>query len=407
MFHRTDIEIAADFRKVILLPHVMSEARRKEMAARIQGMDEETMETVARQTISEFGSRHLNFKAQVTDNFRHIEPWMDKGITDELQLISSMFVTKEYSFEAAALFNPSVVPHPDREDQFILSLRATGEGHISSIRFLEGSIDENYNISLNEPPDKFYRLPQREPFDGEDYDLESGRDVPLSSRIIYPVSPGEVNGMEDARFVKMEEPDTPAYAGTYTAYDGHHINSKVILTDDFSEFRIRSLKGKAVADKGMALFPRKINGKYAMIGRQDGEMLSVMYSDDLLEWNDYEMFMGPTNSWEIMQVGNCGSPVETDEGWIMLTHGVGALRKYCIGAVLLDLDDPTRVIGVLEEPMICPEGNEREGYVPNVVYSCGNMKFRDRLLIPYAMSDSRSTFGWVEIKELLSALKPQ
>lgn len=234
------------------------------------------------------------------------------------------------------------------------------------------------------------------------YEINFSEQLPLSERAIYPISPFEINGIEDARFVRFVDDNRGVtYYATYTAYNGKSIMPLLLETVDFSRFRINSLSGEAAKNKGMALFPRKINGRYAMISRQDGENLFIAFSDNAHQWKDPVALMRPTYHWEFTQIGNCGSPIETEKGWLLLTHGVGPVRKYCIGAVLLDLHNPAKVIGRLKVPLIAPADSEREGYVPNVVYTCGAIKHNGRLIIPYAMSDHATRFASVSIEELL------
>lgn len=229
----------------------------------------------------------------------------------------------------------------------------------------------------------------------------------LSQRIIFPVSQNETNGIEDARFVRFVEDDGDyIYYATYTAYNGHAILSQLIETRDFASFAVCTLNGNAVQDKGMALFPRRIGGLYHMISRQDNENLFLMRSDNVHFWNDPVLLRRPAQPWEFLKIGNCGSPIETPEGWLVITHGVGPMRRYCLGAMLLDLEDPTRVIGTLPAPLLEPLGPEREGYVPNVVYSCGSMIHSGRLILPYAISDTLSTIATLDLADLLNLLKP-
>jgi predicted GH43/DUF377 family glycosyl hydrolase len=238
------------------------------------------------------------------------------------------------------------------------------------------------------------------------YELSFAPSLALSERIIFPVSPNESHGIEDARFVKFVDDDgTTTYHATYTAYNGRAILPQFIETSDFLRFRVVTLNGAAVQNKGMALFPRRIDGRYAMLSRQDDENLFLMFSDNLHYWNETRLVMRPAATWESVKIGNCGSPMETDSGWLVITHGVGPMRKYCIGAVLLDRDDPTRIIGRLERPLLSPEGVEREGYVPNVVYSCGSLLHNGRLILPYAMSDKATSIASIALDELLAALK--
>ena len=391
-------------------------------------------------------------------------------------LIGSYF-TQEYALESAALFNPSMVWHPDQSGlapgsrRFILSLRATGEGHISSITFRSGTIDAENRIRMDEPT-RFVTAPEQVPNTLYDKTLffrkliELGVDGPftgkvlatlgdqftldelqraiasalhpepaapsarmsrssrgcspwprpttrsayppeqhISERIIFPSSPTEANGIEDARFVQFHDDDgSIRYYATYTAFDGKVILPQILETDDFLHFKISTLNGPEVRNKGFALFPRKVKGLYAMLSRQDNENIYLMYSDMLHFWYTKELIAKPTYAWEFVQLGNCGSPIETEAGWLVLTHGVGPMRKYAMGAFLLDLDDPSRVIGRLDVPLLEPDANEREGYVPNVVYSCGAVIHNRELIIPYAMSDYASTFATVSLDEVLGAM---
>jgi predicted GH43/DUF377 family glycosyl hydrolase len=220
------------------------------------------------------------------------------------------------------------------------------------------------------------------------YDVVFSSDTPLCERVLFPSSASESNGIEDARFVRFTDDDgSIRYFATYTAYNGKTIRPKLLETVDFLHFRFRTMSGAAVRNKGTALFPRKVNGRYVMLSRQDGENNSIMYSDHVEFWNESRVIMEPKYEWEFIQLGNCGSPVETEEGWLVLSHGVGAMRKYCIGAFLLDKDDPSKLIGRTRDPILLPQGSEREGYVPNVVYTCGMLLHGSNLVIPYAMSD--------------------
>ena len=236
------------------------------------------------------------------------------------------------------------------------------------------------------------------------YNVRFVHQGPLSERVIFPNAKCEKMGMEDVRFVSFKDQDDSCYYGTYTAYDGTSIKSQLIKTNDFIEFKIRSLHGRAVDDKGMALFPRKINGKYTMISRQGGEEVSIMFSDNIHFWNQSEKMHIPLKHWKFTHIGNCGSPLETEHGWILLTHAVGPLRKYVMSACLLDLEDPSRVLGSLNEPLMRPNNMEREGYVPNVLYSCGSLIHGDELILPYAMSDISTGFATVPLRGLLEKL---
>lgn len=296
---------------------------------------------------------------------------------------------------------------PEGSRRFILSLRATGEGHISSITFRTGVVDTANNITID-PPARFVTLPDtiHHPSPAQsDYEAVFTPEQQLSERVIFPSAPSEANGIEDARFVQFHNDDgSVTYYATYTAYDGKAVQPKLLQTADFLHFKISTLDGPAVQNKGMAFFPRKISGLYAMLSRQDNENIFLMFSDHVHSWHNKEVIIEPQYTWEFVQLGNCGSPIETEAGWLVLSHGVGPVRKYAISAFLLDLNDPTRVIGRLQEPLLTPNENEREGYVPNVVYSCGGLVHGGELIIPYAMSDYCSSFATVDLNALLDEL---
>ncbi|WP_367913083.1 glycosidase [Leadbetterella sp. DM7] len=391
-------------------------------------------------------------------------------ITHEQKEFIGACFTQQYSLESTALFNPSIVPHPvqDKEGvtRFIISLRAIGEGHISSITFMEGEIDASFRITLQENSPVIYesqrkahlyerdlfirksnelgilsdlnnsllkRLPDHFTFDElerainkirnsnvliSNTELERGLNSvrmlalsnftlnfstdTISERAIYPASPSQSNGLEDARFVKFTEDDgSTIYYATFTAYDGKTVMPELLETYDFKEFKVSTLNGSAAKNKGMALFPRKVNGNYMMLGRQDNESLYIMSSDNPYFWHDYQPLVKPTFNWELIQIGNCGSPIEIDEGWLVITHGVGPVRTYSLGVILLDKDEPWRVIGRLKEPLLEPTKEERFGYVPNVLYTCGAMAIGRTLVLPYAIGDVVTTFTLVSIDELV------
>jgi predicted GH43/DUF377 family glycosyl hydrolase len=328
------------------------------------------------------------------------------------QLIGAYFLN-EYSFEASALFNPSIVPHPDQSEapkgglRFVLSLRAVGEGHVSSLTFRAGTIAADGSLTVDptarlaSSPRVKLRVPGPE---GDAIELTFNPDEELSERVIFPVTESQSNGIEDARFVEFSDGGRKTYYATYTAYSGLAIRSELIETTDFLSFRMSPLKGTAARNKGMALFPRRIDGKYAMIARQDNENLYLVYSDDLYRWDGGQAILKPQFPWEFVQIGNCGAPIELDEGWLLLTHGVGPVRKYSIGAALLDKNDPSRVMARSIEPLLHPEPSEREGYVPNVVYTCGAMRHNDQIILPYAVSDTYSNFATIKIAALMQAM---
>lgn len=425
----------------------------------------------------EFDDRHYDIESILMAHFEKIQQHVPSHpLSRDRQLLVGALFSGEYALESAAIFNPSIVPHPDQSDapagglRFIMSLRATGEGHISSIEFRAGTIEANGKIALD-PSSRFVTEPeiipdpsyekhsfltklhemgvddwhldavlaplgdrftrsdlsrsvgtihdQSQPLTHElnhtldciqwladsNYELRFSDNLAISERVIFPVSANESNGIEDARFVRfVDDDDSVTYCATYTAYNGRDILPQLIETKDFLHFRILTLNGDAVQNKGMALFPRRIAGRYAMLSRQDNENLFIMFSDSPHHWSNPKVILCPAAMWESVKVGNCGSPIETEAGWLVITHGVGPMRKYCIGAVLLDLDDPTKVIGRLSEPLLSPEGNEREGYVPNVVYSCGSLIHGRQLILPFAVSDQASAIASVSLDDLLEAL---
>ncbi len=388
-------------------------SRANHIVARVLGLDETEAQSVLAGVLDNFDDPQRNLLAIFEQRAAEMEEVFAnhaKFSPTQRSLIGAYFL-HEYSFEAAALFNPSIVPHPDQSGvepgslRFILSLRAVGEGHISSLTFRRGTISAEGEISI-EPPVRLACLPHISGRIGDSIDLAFPADSNISQRVIFPITEAQANGIEDARFVAFEDLGRTTYYATYTAYSGRTIRSELIETQDFVSFRLVPLRGAAAVNKGMALFPRKIDGRYAMIARYDNEGLHLIYSDDLLDWSLGTPILSPQYSWEFVQIGNCGSPIELDEGWLLFTHGVGPIRRYSIGAVLLDKHDPSKVIGRAQVPLIQPEKSEREGYVPNVVYSCGAMKVGSRIVLPYAISDTFSTIATVKIDRLLEVLLP-
>jgi predicted GH43/DUF377 family glycosyl hydrolase len=328
------------------------------------------------------------------------------------QLIGAYFL-HEYSFEASALFNPSIVRHPNQSGtsadslRFILSLRAVGEGHVSSLTFRAGTVAADGSIAID-PTARLASSPRIEHLTpgpiGDEVDVTFKPDQDISERVIFPVTESQSNGIEDARFVEFIDGGQKTYYATYTAYKGTAIRTELIETSDFLSFRMSPLHGAAARNKGMALFPRRLDGKYAMIARQDNENLYLVYSDDLYRWEGGQAILKPQFPWEFVQIGNCGSPIELEDGWLLLTHGVGPVRRYSIGAALLDKRDPSKVLARSSEPLLRPEPSQREGYVPNVVYTCGALAHNDQIILPYAVSDTYSNFATMKISALLRAM---
>ncbi|MGA7328883.1 MAG: glycoside hydrolase family 130 protein [Rhodomicrobium sp.] len=390
--------------------------RANHIVDRVLGLDPEMAHNQLAEVLENFQGRHRHllrtFEARAAEMEEAFAAHAVFTATQR-QLIGAYFV-HEYSFEAAALYNPSIVAHPDQScapeggRRFILSLRAVGEGHVSSLTFRSGSVAADGSVSVDPSarlasiPKVRYRVPG--PY-GEDVEVVFEPDEDISERVIFPVTGSQSNGIEDARFVEFDDGGRKTFYATYTAYTGMAIRSELIETMDFVSFKLSPLKGAAARNKGMALFPRRINGKYAMIGRQDNENLYLIYSDDLNTWDGGQAILKPKFPWEFVQIGSCGSPIELDEGWLLLTHGVGPVRKYSIGAVLLDKRDPSKVLARSAEPLVRPDPSEREGYVPNVVYTCGAMRHNDQIILPYAVSDTFSNFATIKTSELLQTME--
>ncbi len=443
---------------------------------RILGLSESDAAATLSSTLAQFADRHPELEGALLRNYEAVAGLIDDParLTLDRRLLIGAYFTHEYAIEAAALSNPSIVVAPDQaglgagELRFILSLRAIGEGHLSSIEFRSGVIDAHGHISLAEPS-RFTSIGERrearyqrrafrvklqelgvlndiaglvlDPLpadftlaqleaaiadlhaDGRDravtyettriihwvaasnYTIEFAADTRISERVIFPSSPAESQGMEDARFVRfVHEDGSVLYYAVYTAFDGFQILPQLIETADFCTFRVATLNGEAATNKGMALFPRMIDGRYAALSRQDNESNFLMFSDDVYTWQEPVRVQQPEQPWELMQLGNCGSPIETDAGWLVITHGVGPMRRYALGAILLDLDDPRRLIGHLDEPLLVPAEDERDGYVPNVVYSCGSLIHGDDLIIPYGYSDLGSGVAAIPLRDILARL---
>lgn len=448
---------------------------------RILAVPEEAIGPLLERIYSDFAQRHLHLQRRFLDRFGELQAFLPAHTvcSPQRQLLIGSYFVAEYALESAALFSPSMVPHTNQEGlpegavRFILSLRATGEGHISSITFRSGIVHPDLRIEvdpaqgvLTEAQQVAHTLYERPLFQrkltelglesdftsrvlarlenvfpldrlhdalqaelqisgeahgeaGEDrlraqsiwmlarsnYEVRFASQQNLSARIIFPSTPSQRNGIEDARFVRFCNDDgTCTYYATFTAYDGRVIMPELLETHDFECFRFFSLNGPEAENKGMALFPRKVNGAYTMLSRQDNENIFLMRSDNVHFWNQRRLLLKPRFPWELVQIGNCGSPIETEAGWLVLSHGVGPVRQYCIGAFLLDLEHPENVIGQLRDPIMVPDPSEREGYVPNVVYSCGALLHRSHLIIPYGLSDHATGFATVAVRDVLAAM---
>lgn len=480
---RTSIVLRPDQSRVLLRPFSPGDSHRvSRIIARIMALPEEQIGPLVDEVVTEFSQRHREIRRLFLERFEQVRLVHDPEgeLSEGRRLLIGSYFLAEYSLESAALFNPSIVLHPDQAGlpegalRFILSLRATGEGHISSITFRSGIVDSNNRIEVTDAagfltaprqiPNPAYEkglfarklrelglsgeftsrvmgrlgrsfsmqelrcaidaeVNQERQSDGvladdqnsahgiwmlakSNYEVQFQPEQQLSERILFPATPSQSNGIEDARFVRFQNDDgTYIYYATFTAFDGKVVMPELVETVDFLRFRFITLNGPAAQNKGMAMFPRKVDGQYAMLARQDNESIYLSFSDNIHFWNERTVLLRPTLSWELTQIGNCGSPIETDAGWLVLSHGVGPLRKYCIGAFLLDRDDPSKVIGRLRTPLLAPNENERRGYVPNVVYTCGALLHKSELIIPYGLADHATGFATVPVGDVLAAME--
>jgi predicted GH43/DUF377 family glycosyl hydrolase len=470
------------------------EGRVKHVIGRILSLSKEEVHRAFHQVLVNFSERHRSVSTIFYKHFDEVKPYIKQHFDlepddfhEELKLLIGSYYSMEYSIEAAAFFNPSIIEDPNQDDleegqkRVILSFRATGEGHVSSIVFRSGVLQKDSTLTIK-PISRNVDIPvaverhvyhkkqflerinqleqehkqsdniekahsfasMKEEIMGQlkeefiygelrraieackrkdnltvaesaaidaitwlarsHYDFSFSYDTSISERVIFPVSYTESNGIEDARFVRFVDDDgSVKYYAAYTAYSGYSILPKLLETSDFYSFKVGAINGRYAEDKGMALFPRKINGRYAMLSRVDGFNNYIMFSDQINQWDECKKIQEADQTWEFSQIGNCGSPIETDRGWLLITHGVGPMRRYCLGAALLDLEDPTKVIARLKEPLLTPNDDEREGYVPNVVYSCGSMIHNDCLVVPYAMSDWASSVCTIPLRDIFNA----
>jgi predicted GH43/DUF377 family glycosyl hydrolase len=479
---RKNIRFMPDSSRVVARYFMNGDLRTQNLVSRILALDEKQTAQALEHTLREFASRHRNISRVFLKHCANIEGTITNmgvnyhDLSDEQKMLIGSYCTMEYAIESAAFFNPSIIEDFDQlylergEKRIIISFRATGEGHISSIVFRRAILDKNNDMQVMKVGDyidkaeishkKLYNkkrfvkkltemqiadkystsimqdLPEKFEYEslkravnrvlGDDsisaerrmaleemtwladsfYDVQFKHDSDITERVLFPVSESESRGIEDARFVRFVDDDkTEKIFATYTAYNGHTILPKLLSTENFYSFRIMPLHGSGAQNKNLALFPKKIKGKYAMLARLDGVNNYLMYSDRPTVWNKPVIIQEPRYPWEFVQLGNCGSPLWTEDGWLVITHGVGPMRRYCLGASLLDLQDPSKEIGRLDEPLLSPREDEREGYVPNVVYSCGSIIHNNSLILPYAVSDYSSTYGVVDMAELMHALK--
>lgn len=420
------LKLHADPSRVVVRPfHIAwasngtAPSRTERLVTEVMGMTADEASNQLEVVLKDFEARHWQTRRVFMTRYDEIEDLLNLDGADigdvKRQLIGAYFC-HEYSYAAAALMNPSAVPHfdqsgmPEGSMRILMSLRAVGEGHISSVAFREGIITDQSQLKLaTEPPfatatDVVGRSEDSVPTGP--VTVHRHRDSTLSGTVIFPITEAQSKGLEDLRLVQFTHDDgSVEWIGTYTAYNGSVIQSELMRTKDFRAFDLIPMSGGAARNKGMALFPRKVGGQYMMIGRSDGENLFLLKSDRLDHWEDGEKILAPVFPWELVQIGNCGPPIELDEGWLLLTHGVGAMRKYSIGAVLLDKEDPSKVLMRTREPILAARDQDREGYVPNVVYSCGAIKHHDLLFLPYGIADSSVGFAFVPISEMLAAME--
>jgi predicted GH43/DUF377 family glycosyl hydrolase len=416
--------LTADPSRVVVRPFHLSwqasgaaSSRGARLVGDILSMDEAAVEQALASVFHDFEQRHWQIRRVFETRFDQVAHELHLGRNDfssaQRELIGAYFC-HEYSFQAAALMNPSIVPHPDQSGlgegtvRFIMSLRAVGEGHISSIAFRDGLVSSGGRFELQgEPRIATAAVAQSQISDADGTIIvERDRDSTLSGTVIFPVTPAQANGLEDLRLTPFEHEDgSKEWIGTYTAYSGSAIRSELLRTRDFRSFALTPMDGAAAVNKGMALFPRKIGGRYRMIGRQDGKNLFLLESDELCEWSGGTRLLEPKYPWEFIQIGNCGAPIELDEGWLLLTHGVGPMRKYALGAVLLDKEDPAKVLARTPEPLLTAADHEREGYVPNVVYTCGALRLGPTLFLPYGLADSSVAFAFADIADVLGRME--
>jgi predicted GH43/DUF377 family glycosyl hydrolase len=418
------VRLVPDPRRVIVRPFMPREeiypdgsTRMQIVLERILAMPEGDVADTLGTARAMFAGRHRDLDGALVRNFgilaarfEHLE-LMDRPLSMERRDLIGAYFTHEFSVEAAALGNPSIVAAPDQsgrrpgELRVVVTLRAIGEGHISSIEFRTGAVGPGGAVRID-PPSTYAgtgTMSERGSI-GEDYFVEFPATTDLSERVLFPNRATESHGMEDARCVRFVDAGEVTYYATYTAFDGHQIRPRLLQTDDFAAFRVSTLTGRAAQNKGIALFPRRVGGRYLALGRHDNVNNYLMATDDVRVWHEAKVIQEPERPWELMQLGNCGSPLETDAGWLVVTHGVGPFRRYTLGAVLLDLDEPSRVIGHLKEPLLSPTDDEREGYVPNVVYSCGAVIHDGYLVLPYGFADVGANVATIPIDELLSRL---
>ena len=390
--------------------------RTQEIVERILSLDDETLDHQYKGITESLDEHHRDVDAMLNRRFGEMAGKIEGADKIDLKhrLLIGAYFSEEYAYEAAALFNPSLVLHLDQSGvadgtlRFAMSLRGIGEGHVSSVTFRTGTWTPGGALVVDDPSP--VSVPPGIESEGTDGDvrvrIHCGDSREISETVLFPVTPSQRQGIEDMRLVRFVEDDGDVtYYGTYTAFSGAEARSELLTAVDFRSFEMRPLTGDAARGKGMALFPRRITGRYAMLGRQDNESIWLNLSDDILHWEGGTKIISPRYPWEFVQMGNCGSPIEIAEGWLVMTHGVGTVRNYCMGACLLDKDDPSKLLARTPRPVLAPSPKERDGYVPNVVYSCGSIVHDRTLLLPYAVADSFTGFATISVDNLLSVME--
>ena len=396
---------------------VKDHPRAERIIARVLAIDRDELHVELERVRQSLDQRHRDVPALLERRFEGVASMVPAGVevSAEQRTLIGAYLSAEYSFEAAALFNPSAVPHPDQSGladgaiRILVSLRGIGEGHLSSVTFRTGVWGPDGHLVMDAPSDSAVPPVFTAPDgwrDGDVIALDCGGAHDTSEVVLFPLVESQSRGIEDMRLTRIVQPDSPAtFVGTYTAVGSSGIRQELLRTDDFRTFRMHPVSGPLSEAKGMALFPRQVGGRWLAVTRQDNENLWLAHSADLLAWEPDGKLMEPRYPWEVIQLGNCGSPLEIDEGWLLLTHGVGVVRNYCIGAALLDKDDPAKVLGRLARPLMEPGPEDRDGYVPNVVYSCGGIVRGRTLLLPYGIADNYAGFCMVSVDAILGAME--
>jgi predicted GH43/DUF377 family glycosyl hydrolase len=417
VFTKLDVELKPDPSRTVIRPFSFDypdafaadrPARAIEVVNRVLAIEPAMRDRMLRLLKEAMEPRHRNVDHVFARRFDDVKgQFPDIAVEGERdRLLIGAYFSQEFAFESAALFNPSIVSlgTDGAAVRFMLSLRGVGEGHVSSVTFRTGTWDGATGLVVDKPSP--HGVPPRIDSDDEGWvRMRADDSESLSETVIFPVLPSQRQGVEDLRLVRFTDADgTQSVIGTYTAYDGKVARAELLRGVDARTYEMRALQGAMAGYKGMALFPRRIDGRFAMIGRQDNESLWLLYSDDLYTWDSGQRIMSPKYPWEIVQIGNCGSPIEIDEGWLMFTHGVGMIRGYCVGACLLDKADPSKVLARTASPLLFPSGEQRGGYVPNVTYSCGALVHGRRVLLPYAIGDEYTAFAAGDLDDLLSVM---